>query len=205
MFPHSNCDGEFSQQCSSSQKGSKSQKTGLSNTNLKGTHDLALTLGGETDLWLVGYMDSDWANCLDTRRSVEGFGFTLGAGLISWNAKKQKTIASSSCEAEYTAAFKASKEAIWLRTLLTELKFLYPTTSMTILCNNNTAICLSSDPAMHSCVKHINIQYHFLRERVQNKKLKISYVNTRDNIANIFTKALTPGPFTQLCSFGGLC
>jgi len=62
-----------------------------------------LTLGGETDLQLVGYTDSDWANCLDTRRSMGGFGFSLGAGLILWNAKKQKTVASSSCKAKYTA------------------------------------------------------------------------------------------------------
>jgi hypothetical protein len=135
---------------------------------------------------------------------VGGFGFTLGAGLISWNAKKQKTIASSSCEAEYTAAFEASKEAIWLRTLLTELKFLHPTTSTTILCDNNAAICLFSDPAMHSRVKHIDIQYHFLRERVQSKELAISYINMKDNIADIFTKALTPGPFARLRAFGGL-
>jgi len=78
-----------------------------------------LTLGGETDLQLVGYTDSDWANCLDTRRSMGGFGFSLGAGLILWNAKKQKTVASSSCKAKYTATFEASKEAIWLRKLLT--------------------------------------------------------------------------------------
>ena len=171
---------------------------------LKGTRDLRLTLGGESDLRLMGYTDSDWANCLDTRRSVGGFGFTLGAGLISWNVKKQKTVASSSCEAEYMAAFEAAKEAIWLRTLLMELKFIHPTTATTILCDNNAAICLSSDPAMHSRVKHIDIQYHFLRECVQRKELTLSYINTKDNIADIFTKALTPGPFTRLRTFGGL-
>jgi hypothetical protein len=171
---------------------------------LKGTRNLALTLGGETDLRLIGYTDSDWANCLDTRRSVGGFGFTLGSGLVSWNAKKQKTVASSSCEAEYTAAFEASKEAIWLRTLLTELKFIHPSTSTTILCDNKAAIFLSSDPAMHSRVKHIDIQYHFLRERVQSKELALAYINTKDNIADIFTKALTPGPFARLRAFGGL-
>lgn len=81
---------------------------------LKGTRDLKLVLGGDIELRLIGYTDSDWANCPDTRRSVGGFGFTLGAGLISWNVKKQKTVANSSCEAEYTAAFEAGKEAIWL-------------------------------------------------------------------------------------------
>ena len=172
---------------------------------LKGTQELKLTLSGETDLQLVGYTDSDWANCLDTRRSVGGFCFTLGASLISWNAKKQKMVASSSCEVEYTAAFEASKEAIWLHTLLIELKFIHPSMPTMILCNNNAAICLSSDLSMQSHVKHIDIQYHFLCECIQNKELALSYINTKDNITDIFTKALTPGPFTWLCSFGGLC
>ena len=164
-----------------------------------------MTLGGETDLRLMGYTDLDWANCLDTRRSVGGFGFTLGSGLISWNVKKQKTITSSSCEAEYTAAFEASKEVIWLCTLLTELKFIHPSMPTTILCNNKAAIFLSSDPAMHSQVKHIDIQYHFLHKQVQSKELALMYINTKDNIADLFTKALTPGPFACLQTFGGLC
>jgi len=163
---------------------------------LKGTRTLEFTLGGETDLWLVGYTDSDWAwNCLDTRRSMGGFSFSLGAGLILWNAKKQKTVVSSSCKAKYTATFEAPKKVIWLQKLLTELQFLHPTTPTTILCDNNAAICLSSDPAMHFQIKHVDIKYHFLRELVQKKELKMSYINTKDNIgvANSFTKAMTPG------------
>ena len=118
--------------------------------------NLTLTLRGETDLRLVGYTDSDWANCLDTRRSVGGFGFTLGFGLVSWNAKKQKTVASSSFEAKYTVVFEASKEGIWLCTLLSELKFIHPPMPTTILCSNKATIFLSSDPTMHSQVKHID-------------------------------------------------
>ena len=93
-----------------------------------------------------------------------GFGFTLESGLVSWNTKKQKTVTSSSCEAEYTAAFEASKEVIWLCTLQMELKFIHPSTSTTILCDNKVAIFLSLDPTMHSHIKHIDIQYHFLCE-----------------------------------------
>ena len=78
---------------------------------LKGTRDLHLTLGGNNKINLLGYMDSDWANCLDTRRSISGYCYTLGSGLISWNAKKQKTVAASSCKAEYVAAFETAREA----------------------------------------------------------------------------------------------
>ncbi len=72
---------------------------------LKGTRELTLVLGGTNPVELLGFTDSDWANCLDTRRSVGGYAFSLGSGIISWSSRKQKTVASSSCEAEYTAAY----------------------------------------------------------------------------------------------------
>ncbi|KAJ3494947.1 hypothetical protein NLJ89_g10707 [Agrocybe chaxingu] len=81
---------------------------------LKGTRSLALQLGGKGPIQLLGFTDSDWANCLDTRKSVGGYGFTLGSGLVSWMSKKQSTIATSTCQAEYMAAFDASKEALFL-------------------------------------------------------------------------------------------
>jgi hypothetical protein len=85
---------------------------------LKGSRNIKLHLGGSNNLALIGYSDSDWANCPDTRRSIGGFTFSLGSGVISWSARKQKTVAASSCEAEYVAAFNAAKENTWLRALL---------------------------------------------------------------------------------------
>ena len=79
---------------------------------LKGTWDLCLTLGGNNKIKLSGYTDSDWANCLDTCRSIGGYCYSLGSGLISWNAKKQKTVAASSCKAEYVAASESTKEVL---------------------------------------------------------------------------------------------
>jgi hypothetical protein len=81
---------------------------------LKGTRDLQLHLGGDHPISLHAFSDSDWANCLDTRRSVGGYTCSLGSGAISWMARKQKVIATSSCEAEYVAAFEMAKECIWL-------------------------------------------------------------------------------------------
>ena len=120
---------------------------------------LKLHIGGTNQIFLLEFTDSDWANCLGTRRSVGGHAYTLGSGVVSWQAGKQKTVATSSCEAEYTAAFKASKECIWLRTLLNSINH---TTNAptTICCNNNTTINLSEDPALHDCIKHINIKHH---------------------------------------------
>src|SRR5277367_6281473 len=125
------------------------------------------------------------------------------SGPVSWQSKRQRTVATSSCEAEYTAAFEASKEAIWLRTLLSSIG-LSPTSATPLLCDNNAAITLSEDPAFHARVKHFDIRYHSLRERVQSNDISLSYVNTKDNIADIFTKPLDTTAFTRLRTFLGL-
>jgi hypothetical protein len=164
---------------------------------------LELTLGGANDIKIVGFTDSDWANCPDTRQSVGGYMFTLGSGPISWQSRRQRTVATSTCEAEYTAAFEASKEAVWLRTLLTSIGF-SPTSPTTLLCDNNATITLSGDPAFHARVKHFDIRYHFLREKVQSNDISLSYINTQNNIADIFTKPLDTTKFTRLRNFLGL-
>jgi hypothetical protein len=134
---------------------------------------------------------------------VGGFAFSLGSGVVSWNARKQKTVAASSCEAEYIAAFSAAKENSWLRSVFhgINLPFENPTT---IHCDNNAAICLSEDPLLHDRVKHIDIKYHFIRERAESKELKLKYINTKDNLADIFTKALESPQFTRLRGLLGL-
>ena len=162
---------------------------------LSGTRNHKLRLGGNNPISLLGFTDSDWANCLDTRQSIGGHAYTLGSGATSWKARRQKTIAASSCEAEYVAAFEACKEAIWLCTLLDAIGH-QPKTPTTILCNNNATINLSEDPLLHNRVKHIDIKHHFLREHVQSNKITLSYINTYDNIADIFTKVLDTRKFT---------
>ena len=97
---------------------------------LSGTQNLKLHLGSTNPISSLGFTDSDWANCLDTQRSVGGHTYSLGSGIVSWQARKQKTVATSSCKAEYTAAFEASKECIWLCTLLNSINHT-PTTPTT--------------------------------------------------------------------------
>ena len=104
----------------------------------------------------MGFTDSNWANCPDTRHSVGGYLFTLGSSLVSWQSQCQCMVTTSSCEAEYTAAFEASKEAIWLHTLLSGIGLL-PTSPAVLLCDNNATITLSGDPAFHARVKHFDI------------------------------------------------
>ena len=170
---------------------------------LKGTRDLQLHLGGDHPISLHAFSDSDWANCLDTRRSVGGYTCSLCSGAISWTARKQKIVATSSCEAKYVAAFEMAKECIWLRTLLHSINHqqIPPTI---IYCDNSATKTLSEDPLLHSRVKHVNIKYHFLHERVQSNELQLIYVNTRENVADMFTKALDVKQFTYLRGFLGL-
>jgi hypothetical protein len=167
---------------------------------LKGTRDMELRLGGSsTSLSLVGYCDSDYANDpgREGRRSVAGHCFSLGSGMVSWSSKKQKTLADSTCAAEYMAASEAGRELVWLRTLLGELGFgsSLPTP---LLCDNSAAVVLCGDQAFHNRVKHLDVKYHWIRERVDNGELIVGRIPSSGNIADILTKAL-PGPlFTSL-------
>lgn len=170
---------------------------------LKGTRNLRLCLGGALPINLVGFTDSDWANCLDMQQSIGGYAWSLGSGLVSWSMRKQKTVAASSCEAEYMVAFKAAQECIWLCMLMEALG--YPTSSATtLLCNNNSAVNLSEDPLLHTRVKHVDIKYHFLHEQVASWEINLRYINTKDNIADVFTKALRAPKFIRLREIMGL-
>jgi hypothetical protein len=109
----------------------------------------------------------------------------------------------STCEAEYVAASEAGKEIAWIRMLLNELGFGQSSASP-LMCDNNGAIVLTEDASFHAKVKHIDIAYHSLRERVARRQLKVHYVRTHENIADIFTKALAKKDYGRLHSYLGL-
>ena len=170
---------------------------------LKGTRDFRLVLGGEHVVRLLGYTDSDYALCPDTCRSTSGYCFSLGSGLISWSSRRQKLVTLSTCEAEYVAASEASQELVWLRNLLAGLQLRQPTASP-LLCDNNGAIVVSSDPAFHTKLKHTDIKYHFVRERVADGQVYLHRVASKDNVADAFTKALPRKIFERHRDFMGL-
>ncbi|CAK1358438.1 unnamed protein product [Cercospora beticola] len=148
---------------------------------------------------IVGYVDSDWAGCHDTRRSTTGFVFIIAGSPIAWASKRQKSVAMSSCEAEYMAAAEAAKEAIWLKNLLQELKIPgFTQDKVTLYIDNNAAIKLSKNPEFHARTKHIELRHHFLREQVQDGAIQIKRVNTKDNLADMFTKALPRATFESI-------
>ena len=170
---------------------------------LKGSRDLRLVLGGEHTVQMLGYTDSDYASCPDTRHSTSRFCFSLGSGMVSWSSRQQKHITLSTCEAKYVAASEASQELVWLRHLLAGLDLRQPTASP-LLCDNNSTITLSSNPAFHTKLKHIDTKYKFLCERVSDGQLYLDRVPSKDNIADAFTKALPRGAFVRFRMHMGL-
>jgi hypothetical protein len=170
---------------------------------LKGTRDIQLVLGGDHMACLLAYTDSDLASCPDTQRSVSGYCCTLGSGIVTWSTRQQKTVSLSMCKAEYIAASKAGKEIKWLCTLLLELGFIQASASP-LMCDNNGAIILTEDSSFHARVKHIDMAHHSIRERVALRQIKLHYVCSKDNVANIFTKALAKKDYECLRNNLGL-
>jgi len=165
---------------------------------LKGTVDFKLVLGRRENggFDLVGWTDSNWGQDPNDRRSVGGFVFDIAGGCVSWSSKKQNTVATSSVEAEYVASATATKEAIWLWTLLEELNFTQ-TTATIIKADNQGCIALAHNPVSHSQAKHIDIRHHFIRERIQRDEIAFQYISTKDMLADIFTKSLPCETFAK--------
>jgi hypothetical protein len=134
-------------------------------------------------------VDSDWAGDKYTRISTTGHVFYIDTMPISWLSKSQKSVACSSCEAEYIALSSAAQEGVYLLHLLQEMD-INVKTPIVIAQDNQGSIAMAENPVHHSKAKHIDIRYHFVRELVEDNKIKLQYVRSADNTADILTKPL---------------
>ena len=168
---------------------------------LKGTLNICLEFGRNKNT-LVGFVDSDYAGDLDKRRSLTGYVFCIGGCAISWKATLQHVVALSTTEAEYMAVTEAIKEALWLRGLFGELTLQEGVT--TIYCDSQSAIHLTKDQMYHERTKHIDVKYHFIRDIIADKRVLVQKINTKDNAADMFTKALPVYKFKQCLNLIGV-
>ncbi|KAK4378517.1 hypothetical protein RND71_000379 [Anisodus tanguticus] len=155
----------------------------------KGTLDYGLHLCPPSLTRLLSYTNVDWEGCPDTRRSTSGYCVFLGDNIISWSAKKQATLSPSSAEAECRGVANIVVEICWLRNLLLELQCPMRKASL-VYCDNISAIYLSHNPVQHHRTKHIEMDIHFVREKVVIGHVKVLYVPSSYQYTNILTKGL---------------
>jgi len=158
---------------------------------LNGTRNMGITYDGRRPgFW--GCSDADWAGDIDTRSSTSAYVFFLYGGPITWKSTRQKSIALSSTESEYYGLTDAAKEAIWLQSLLKDLKYENDDVKpVKILGDNQGSLALSENPEYHQRTKHIDIKYHFIRHQIAKGKIKVSYIETAKMPADGLTKPLS--------------
>ena len=163
---------------------------------LKGTTNIGLTFGkntGPEPLKPYAYCDSDWAQCLDTRKSTSGYVIMLNGAAVSWISKRQPTVALSSAEAEYVTACFAAQEVQFIRQTLDELGLLTCKEPTTIFCDSQSAMHMIKNPTSGRA-KHIDIKAHFVKESHERGYTRFEYIQTDSNAADVLTKGLSPKP-----------
>ncbi|XP_023735653.2 uncharacterized mitochondrial protein AtMg00810-like [Lactuca sativa] len=148
-----------------------------------------LFLSSNSSLKIRAFSVSDWAGCSDTRRSMTGFCVFIGDSMVSWKTKKQTIVSRSSTEAEYRALAVTTTEIVWLHHLLTNFR-VYQHDPTAIFCDNESAIQLALNPTFDERTKHIEIDCHFIRDKILDKTVKLLPIRTTHQLADIFTKPL---------------
>jgi hypothetical protein len=170
---------------------------------LKGTRNFGTMYSGlDATQRLEGYVDSDYAGDRTDRKSTYGSVFMLLGGPVAWMSKKQASVSTSTTEAEYVALCQGSKEAMWFRRLLQETgfpQFLGDTLEVQMYSDNQSCIALAENPEGHSRSKHIDVQYHYSRQLIEYRKIKLDYCPTEDMLADVLTKPLGVRAFKE-CS-----
>ncbi|KAK2990759.1 hypothetical protein RJ640_003827 [Escallonia rubra] len=155
----------------------------------------------------IGYaviiVNADWAGSKLDRKSTTGYCAFVGGNLVSWKSKKQSVVSRSSVESEYRAMAQSTCEVMWICHLLEEIS-LKPPLPAKLWCDNQAALCIASNPVYHERTKHIEVDCHFIREKIQENLISTNYVKTRQQLGDIFTKSLNGTRVEYLCNKLGM-
>ncbi|CAI7848384.1 unnamed protein product [Closterium sp. NIES-54] len=163
------------------------------------TSGMGLVLGGRGPVVLIGHADASWVDDSAMQWSSQGYTFSLGSGSVSWRSTRLSSVLSSSCEAGAMAA----QELHWLTYLLTDLGE-QPRSPPVLYVDNKAMIALCQEHRLEHRTKHIALRYFLARELQQRDQLRLAYVATRANTADVFTKALPPGDHQRVVTVLGL-
>ncbi|CAI7774347.1 unnamed protein product [Closterium sp. NIES-54] len=163
------------------------------------TSGIGLVLGGRSPVVLTGHADASWVDDLVTQRSSQGYTFSLGSGSVSWQSTRSSSVLSSSCEAEIYAGAMAAQELRWLTYLLTDLGE-PPRSPPVLYVDNKAMLALCREHRLEHRTKHIALRYFLARELQQRGQLRLAYVASQANTADIFTKALQPCDHQRFCT-----
>ncbi|CAI6010663.1 unnamed protein product [Closterium sp. NIES-65] len=167
------------------------------------TSGMGLVLGGRSPVVLTGHADASWADDQATQRSSQGYTFSLGSGSVSWRATRSSSVLGSSCEAEIYAGAMAAQELRWLTYLLTDLGE-QPRSPPVLYVDNKAMLALCREQRLEHRTKHIALRYFLARELQQRGQLRLAYVASEANTADVFTKALAPCDHQRCCTQLGL-
>ncbi|CAI7807209.1 unnamed protein product, partial [Closterium sp. NIES-53] len=167
------------------------------------TWGMGLVLGGRARVVLTGHADASWVDDLATQRSSHGYTFSLGSDSISWRSTRSSSVLSSCCEAEIYAGAMAAQELRWLTYLLTDLGEA-PRSPPVQYVNNKDMLALCQEHRLEHRTKHIALRYFLARELQQRGQLRLAYVASQANTADVFTKALQPCDHQRFCTVLGL-
>lgn len=170
---------------------------------LSGSMTTGIFLSARKTPALHAFTDADWAGNRDDYTSTGAYIVYFGKHPIAWSSKKQPTIARSSTEVEYRSIASTAAEVCWLLSLFTEMD-IKTTATPTIYCDNIGATYLAANPVFHSRMKHLALDYHFVRSHVQAGHMRVTHVTSADQLADALTKSLSRAKHQQLCSKIGL-
>ena len=169
---------------------------------LKGTSSRGIFYMKNGHLDLLAYTDADWAGDRDDMKSTYGYFTLVGGNLITWKSKKPKVGALSSAEAEFRGITKGITKVIWIKKLLSELH-LAQKKACNLFCDNKAAIGISKNPVQHDRTKHVEINRHFIKEKLEKNVISLPFMRLEDQLADILTKAITSEAFEEtLCKLG---